>query len=56
VKEINTRIEDVDTENKKLQGEIDSIKNKIPAKIERTARKKYNMLRDGEKVIKVEEK
>ncbi|HEX9740748.1 MAG TPA: septum formation initiator family protein [Ignavibacteriaceae bacterium] len=56
VKEINTQIEKVDNENKQLEGEIDSLKKKIPAKIERIARQKYDMLREGEKAIKVEEK
>lgn len=55
VKEIKSQTERVTEENKKLEGEIDSLKKKIPAKIERTAREKYDMLREGEKVIKVEE-
>jgi cell division protein FtsB len=55
VKEIKSRIEKVEKENKKLEGEIDSLKKKIPAKIERTAREKYDMLREGEKAIEVEE-
>ena len=55
VKEINTQIKKVDDENKKLEGEIDSLKKKIPAKIERTAREKHDMLREGEKAIQVEE-
>ncbi len=55
VSELDSQIKKVDEENKKLQGEIDSLKKKIPAKIERTAREKYDMQRDGEKVIKVVE-
>jgi len=55
VSELDSQIKKIDEENKKLQGEIDSLKKKIPAKIERTAREKYDMQRDGEKVIKVEE-
>ncbi len=56
VKEIKSQTEKVSKENKELEGEIDSLKKKIPAKIERTAREKYNMLREGEKAVKVEEK
>ncbi len=55
VKEINSQIEKTDEENKKLEGEIDSLERKVPAKIEETARKKHDMIRAGEKVIKIEE-
>jgi|SRR3990172_9941686 len=55
VKDINSQMEKVDKENKKLKDEVDSLKQKIPAKIERTAREKYNMIREGEKAIKIEE-
>jgi len=55
VSELDSQIKKIDEENKKLKGEIDSLKKKIPAKIERTAREKYDMQRDGEKVIKVVE-
>ncbi|RPI75651.1 MAG: septum formation initiator family protein [Ignavibacteriales bacterium] len=55
VKEINTKIEEVENENKRLEGEIDSLERKVPAKIERTAREKHDMLREGEEVIKVQE-
>jgi cell division protein FtsB len=55
VKEIKSQTERIKEENKMLEGEIDSLKKKIPAKIERTAREKHDMLREGEKVIKVEE-
>ncbi len=54
VKDINTQMEKVEKENKQLKDEGDSLKQKIPAKIERTAREKYNMIREGEKAIKVE--
>jgi cell division protein FtsB len=56
VKEIKTEIEKTEEENKNLEGEIDSLNKKIPAKIERTARERYDMQREGEKVIKVQEK
>jgi len=55
VKDINSQMEKVDKKNKKLKDEVDSLKQKIPAKIERTAREKYNMIREGEKAIKIEE-
>ncbi len=54
VKDINTQMEKVEKGNKQLKDEGDSLKQKIPAKIERTAREKYNMIREGEKAIKVE--
>jgi cell division protein FtsL len=56
VKLLNQQISDVDKDNKRLQSEIDSLKNKIPAKIEKIAREKYGMIRKGEKTIKVIEK
>lgn len=56
VNEIKTQTEKVDDENQQIENEIDSLKKKIPAKIERTAREKYDMLRENEKAIKVEEK
>jgi cell division protein FtsB len=43
-------------ENKNLEAEIDSLERKNPAKIERTAREKYGMMKKGEKIIKIEEK
>ena len=56
VKALNEQISDVDKDNKQLQSEIDSLKNKVPAKIEKIAREKYNMIRKGEKTIRVIEK
>ena len=53
---VKSQTEKVDKENKNLENEIDSLRKKIPAKIERTAREKYDMLRENEKAIKVEEK
>ncbi len=55
VSELDSQIKKVEAENKQLEGEIDSLKKKIPAKIEKTAREKYDMQREGEKVIKVVE-
>ena len=56
VKSLNEQISNTEKENKALEGEIDSLQKKIPAKIEETAREKYNMLRKGEKDIQVKEK
>jgi cell division protein FtsB len=53
---LNQQISDVDKDNKRLQSEIDSLKNKVPAKIEKIAREKYGMIRKGEKTIKIIEK
>jgi cell division protein FtsB len=53
---LNDQVSDADKDNKKLQAEIDSLKNKVPAKIEKTAREKYGMIRNGEKTIKINEK
>lgn len=55
VDELNEKIELLEKENKKLEGEIDSLKKKIPSKIEQTAREKYDMIRPGEKKIEFEE-
>jgi cell division protein FtsL len=56
VNELNEQILKVENENKRLQAEIDSLENKVPAKIEKVAREKYNMMRPGESKVVVEEK
>ena len=56
VKSLNEQITNTQKENKTLEEDIDSLKKEIPAKIEKTAREKYNMIRKGEKAIKVKEK
>ena len=56
VKSLNEQISDMDKDNQRLQAEIDSLKNKVPAKIEKIAREKYGMIRKGEKTIKLNEK
>ncbi len=56
VNELNEKIQTVEIENKRLQAEIDSLENKVPAKIEKVAREKYNMMRPGESKVVVEEK
>lgn len=56
VSTLNKEIKQVDIENKGLQSEIDSLKNKVPAKIEKTAREKYGMIRKGEQTIEIKVK
>jgi len=56
VKNLNEQISNVEQDNKKIQAEIDSLQKKVPAKIEKTAREKYGMIKKGEKTIKIEEK
>ena len=53
VRTLNENIEQLDADNKSLEAEIDSLKRKEPAKIEKTAREKYGMIREGEKTIEV---
>lgn len=56
VNDLNARISKVEQDNKNIKSEIDSLQNKVPAKIEKVAREKYNMIRKGEMTIKVIEK
>lgn len=56
VNELNTELEEKKKANTNLEAEIDSLKDKNPAKIEKVAREKYGMMKKGEKVIKIEEK
>jgi cell division protein FtsL len=53
---MNEQIQKLQDQNKNLQAEIDSLQRKVPAKIEKIAREKYNMKRPGEKSIQVIEK
>ncbi len=55
VDSLKQKIAKVDDENKALESEIDSLKRKEPAKIEQVAREKYNMMREGEKKIEMNE-
>jgi cell division protein FtsL len=54
---LHFRITQLEEENRKLEAEIDSLKRNVPAKIEKIAREKYNMIKPTEKKIefKVEE-
>ena len=56
IENLQNQISDLEKENENLKNEIDSLKKNIPAKIEQTAREKYDMLKEGEIKIKVEEK
>jgi len=58
LEDLNTRITQLEEENRMLEAEIDSIKRNVPAKIEKIAREKYDMIRPNEKKIefKAEEK
>jgi len=52
---LNTQISNLEEENEYLKNEIDSLKKEIPAKIEKLAREKYDMIKDGERTIEVKE-
>lgn len=56
VDSLNVQINNVNKDNQVIKEEIDSLQNKVPAKIEKVAREKYNMIRKGEKKIQVIEK
>jgi cell division protein FtsB len=51
LEDLNSRITQLEEENRKLTAEIDSLKRNVPAKIEKIAREKYNMIRPNEKKI-----
>jgi cell division protein FtsB len=53
VNEYKREIQDVNEQNKSLRNEVDSLERKVPAKIEKTAREKYGMIRKGEKAIEI---
>ena len=56
VDSMEAELKNVKLENVRLKNEIDSLQKKIPAKMEQIAREKYNMKREGEIKIEVEEK
>ena len=56
VDSMQVELDKVKLENERLKNEIDSLHKKIPAKMEQVAREKYNMKREGEIKIEVEEK
>lgn len=53
VDSLTQQIEQIKQENKRLEGEIDSLRNLEPSKIERVAREKHNMIKPNEKKIDV---
>jgi len=53
VRDSKREIQLVNEQNKLLRNEVDSLERKVPAKIERTAREKYGMMRKGEKAIEI---
>ena len=53
VSESKREIQIVNEENKSLRNEVDSLERKVPAKIEKTAREKYGMIRKREKAIEI---
>ncbi len=55
VDSLQQKISEADNRNKALEAEIDSLKRKVPAKIEEVAREKYDMMRKGEKKIEMNE-
>ena len=56
VDSMQVELEQIKLENERLKSEIDSLQKKIPAKMEQIAREKYNMKREGETLIEIEEK
>jgi cell division protein FtsL len=51
LEDLNIRITQLEEENRRLEAEIDSLKRNVPAKIEKIAREKYDMIRPNEKKI-----
>jgi cell division protein FtsB len=56
VDSMQVELEQIKLENERLKNEIDSLQKQIPAKMEQIAREKYNMKREGETLIEIEEK
>lgn len=51
LEDLSLRITQLEEENRKLEAEIDSLKRSVPAKIEKIAREKFDMIRPNEKKI-----
>ncbi|MCE1189352.1 MAG: septum formation initiator family protein [Ignavibacteria bacterium] len=56
VDSLGSVIHTLENENTLLQNSIDSLKGKVPSKINRISREKYNMKGQQESVISVQEK
>jgi len=54
LKEMQTELDSLRSNNEQLKKEIDSLEQKIPAKIETTAREEYGMKRPNETPVKIE--
>jgi len=50
---LTLRIDKINSSNQNLISGIDSLRQKIPAKIERVAREDYGMARKNEEIIKI---
>jgi cell division protein FtsB len=53
VSTLNEEIKNATEEIKVLKNQNDSLERKVPAKIEKSAREKYGMIRKGEKAIEI---
>jgi len=56
VDSMQVELERLKLQNEQFKNEIDSLQKQIPAKMEQVAREKYNMKRESEIKIEVEEK
>ena len=56
VADLKEQIKIKEETNKKLAGEIDSLRKSIPSKVEQIAREKYKMLKSNEKVFEIKVK
>jgi len=55
VNSLNEQLKMLEEGNENLVNEIDSLKKEVPAKIEQIAREKYDMIKEGEMTIEVNE-
>ena len=55
INSLNEQLKMLEEENENLVNEIDSLKREVPAKIEQIAREKYDMIKEGETTIEVNE-
>lgn len=55
INSLNEQLKMLEEENENLVNEIDSLKKEVPAKIEQIAREKYDMIKEGETTIEVNE-
>lgn len=55
INSLNEQLKILGEENENLVNEIDSLKREVPAKIEQIAREKYDMIKEGETTIEVNE-